>query len=204
MKHSKTNVSLLLRIRNSEDRDSWNEFASIYRPAIIRLAKFKGLQNADAEDLAQQVLFSVAGAIEKWQPDDSRASFRTWLNRITLNAIANLINRAKPDKASGNSKVAAILEQATFGAAESEQLTLEIRREVFRFAAAEIESEFHPQTWQAFWQTAVNNRPVNEVATELDVKRGSVYAARSRVMRRLKEKILELEISESRKEENDE
>jgi hypothetical protein len=69
MNSPETRPSLLLRIRDADDRDAWEEFTDLYRPVICRVARLKGLLEADAEDLAQQVLLSVAGAIEGWKPD---------------------------------------------------------------------------------------------------------------------------------------
>lgn len=184
-----------MRIRDHNDREAWEVFASIYRPAIVRFAKQRGLQAADAEDLAQQVLLAVSRSIESWQPDSSRASFRTWLNRVSHNAVINAVTRSKPDRGSGNTHVIDLLEQSPVGD-DSEQLTIEIRREVFRFAAEEIEHEFHQPTWQAFWLTAVEQLSMEEVARQLQKSVGSIYAARSRVMRRLREKVNELELTE--------
>ena len=76
---------------------------------------------------------------------------------------------------------------------DSELLRIEYRREVFQWAARQIRAEFQPETWMAFWHTAVEGRSVAEVAEVLGKKAGAVYAARGRVMRRLKEKILEWE-----------
>ncbi len=55
-----TRSSLLLRVKNkASDEHAWQEFAELYQPVIIRMAKAKGMQEADAQDLAQQVLVSV-------------------------------------------------------------------------------------------------------------------------------------------------
>lgn len=188
-----TNVSLLMRICDHDDREAWEKFASIYRPAIVRFAKQRGLQVADAEDLAQHVLISVSKSIESWQPDSNRASFRTWLNRVCHNAVINALTRSKPDRGTGNTQIVDLLEQGPDG---KSQLTIEIRREVFRFAAQEIEHEFHVSTWQAFWLTAVGEKSMEEVANQLQKSVGSIYAARSRVMRRLREKVEELQLTE--------
>ena len=196
MSQSKTSVSLLLRIRDSDDREAWEEFSNIYRPAIVGWARQKGLQNADAEDLAQQVLIKVAKSIPTWEHDPQRATFRTWLNRVTHNAALNAITRAKPDRASGNSKIMDFLNESTSNDQSCEMLTIEIRREVFRYAANEIQPEFQPNTWSAFWLTSVDGHPVDEIASQLGKNPGSIYAARSRVMRRLKAKIEELQILE--------
>ena len=69
----------------------------------------------------------------------------------------------------------------------------EYRREVFNWAARQIRDEFQPDTWESFWRTAVDGRPVPEVAAALGKSAGAVYAARGRVMRRLREKISEWE-----------
>ena len=61
-------------------------------PVVYRLALRKGLQHADAEDLAQQVLTAVSKAIDRWQTDPTRAKFRTWLHRIAQNAIINALS----------------------------------------------------------------------------------------------------------------
>ncbi len=195
MTQPETNVSLLIRIRDSGDREAWEQFSSIYRPAIVRFAKQKGLQNADAEDLTQHVLLSVSRSIQSWQPDSNRASFRTWLNRVCHNAVINALTRVKPDRASGNTHVNDLLGQSRANC-PAEQLTVEIRREVFRFAANAIEAEFHSATWQAFWLTSVEEVSVEVAASQLGKSVGSIYAARSRVMRRLREKVEELQLTE--------
>ena len=193
-----TRESLILRVRDSEDRDAWDQFSQIYRPVICRLAAKKGMQAADAEDLAQQVLVSVSRAIERWEPDAERAKFRTWLKRVTDNAILNALTRRIPDKTVGEEAVNALLQnKADASSPDSEMLQVEYRREIFHLAAAEIKSEFSEDTWQSFWLTAVNGMDIDDAAQELKRTRGSVYASRSRVMKRLKQKTEQLDTPET-------
>jgi RNA polymerase sigma-70 factor (ECF subfamily) len=86
-----TRPSLILRVRDPNDADAWNQFATLYRPVILRLARRKGIQAADAEDLAQQVLLSVAGAIERWQPDQQRARGKKGVRNRFLAFVAFLV-----------------------------------------------------------------------------------------------------------------
>jgi RNA polymerase sigma-70 factor (ECF subfamily) len=175
-----------LRLRDRADQTAWNEFAEIYRPVIFSLAKMKGFQDADAEDIAQLVLASVLGA-----------TFRTWLHRVTHHALINAVSRRKPDRAAGDSVVQGYLNQLIAEPkADSELIQLEYRREMFRWAAKQIEGEFHAGTWQAFWRTTVEGEPIDRVATSLGKGIGSIYAARSRVMARLREKISELSLDD--------
>jgi len=189
-----TRASLLIRVRDPADQAAWHEFVEIYRPVILRLARRKGMQEADAEDVAQQVLVALAGAVEQHEHDPKRAKFRTWLGRVAHNAILNALTRGKPDRGSGNSAMLVLLNQHTSPTGpDSDLLRLECRREMFRWAAGQVRKEFHQATWNAFWRTAVEGRPVEVVAEELAKSRGAIYNARGRVMQRIREKVTEYE-----------
>jgi RNA polymerase sigma-70 factor (ECF subfamily) len=192
-----TRLSLIARLKDRADESAWTEFVEVYRPVIYRLACRRGLQHADAEDLAQQVLAAVARAVHRWQPDENRGRFRTWLHRIARNLIINRLTRSAPDRASGDEAVQEVLaQQEAPEGPDSELLRVESRREVFQWAARHIREEFQPDTWLAFWRTAVEGQGVEEVAEGLGKNPGAVYAARGRVMRRLREKVLEWEGNE--------
>ncbi len=196
MKSPETSHSLIARLGNLADADAWQQFSEIYRPVIFRMALTKGLQRADAEDLSQKVLISVAGAVGRWDPS-GQAKFRTWLKRIADNAILNALSRTKPDRALGNDENQLLLDQHPNGnGPDSKLLRTEYQREIFNWAARQIRNEFTETTWRAFWLTAVEACPAEEVGGLLGRSRGSVYAARSRVMQRLIQKVNEFEESE--------
>lgn len=189
-----TRTSLLIRVRDPADQPAWQEFVEIYWPVIVRLATQNGLQETDAEDVAQEVLLGVSKAVEQREHDPKRAKFRTWLHRVARNAILNALTRRKPDRGSGDSALLAVLNgHESHSGPTSDLLQLEYRREVFRWAARQVRKEFHQATWDAFWLTAVEGRAVDVVAEELAKNRGAVYAARSRVMRRIQETVTEYE-----------
>jgi RNA polymerase sigma factor (sigma-70 family) len=188
---SDTRLSLIARLSDHDDVEAWDEFVAIYVPLLYRLARQKGLQHADAEELSQEVLIAVSRAVHRWQPDPERGRFRDWLFRIGRNAIINFLMRPKHRPiGSGKSDVMWMLEQKcdhTFG--ESAVFALEQRREVFHWAAARVSSVVEATTWQAFWQSSVESRPIAEVARSLGISVGSVYVARSRVMARLRSEV---------------
>jgi len=189
-----TRPSLLIRVRNPADQAAWQEFVEIYRPVILRIAQHKGLQATDAEDVAQEVLVAVAQAVEQREHDSKRAKFRTWLHRVANNIILDVLTRRKPDRGAGGSSLqTALAQKASREGPDSDLLRLEYRREVFRWVARQVRKEFRQETWDAFWRTYIEGRPVEAVAKELGKDPGAIYAARSRVMRRIRKKAGEYE-----------
>ncbi len=186
-----TRPSLILRLRDPQDEQAWSEFLDIYEPLIERLGRRKGLQNADVRELVQDVLVSVASAIERWEPSPERGSFRGWLATITRNLTINLLKReARYPRGSGDSNFQQLLEQQPDPNCGTTALfDIEYRRRMFQWAADCVQSEFQASTWSAFWLTCVEGRSVAVAAEELGLSRGAVYVARSRVMSRLKETI---------------
>ncbi|MBI1312712.1 sigma-70 family RNA polymerase sigma factor [bacterium] len=186
----KTQVSLILRLRDPGDVSAWEEFVTIYRPVIVRLAVAHGLQHSDADDLAQQVLLSVARRVPGWEADPQRARFRTWLGRVVRNAALNALSRRKPDRAAGGTSALVLINgKAAEDCDDAEVLELEWRREAFRWIADQIRDEFQPKTWEAFWLTAVEGLSPDQAARQTGKSIGAVYVARSRVMTRFQEQV---------------
>src|SRR5438105_2984251 len=189
-----TRRSLVLRLRNLDDEAAWKQFLEIYEPLVYRIARRKGLQEADAHDLCQDVFRSVASAIGRWDPDPAKGKFRSWLFRIARNVLLNFLARERRQpRGSGRTSIHELLEAkpATDPEAHAE-FALEFKRRAFHWAAQRVRNEFTESTWQAFWQTGVHNRPVEEVARELGISAGAVYIARSRVLARLRDRVEQL------------
>jgi RNA polymerase sigma factor (sigma-70 family) len=185
-----TRKSLLVRMQRPQDEEAWSEFVAIYRPVVYRLARKRGLQDADAEDLAQRVMLVVRRAIGNWDADPAKGRFRSWLTRIAQNAAINALTRRPPDGAVGGTTMLGLLEeQPEPDHCVQENLEGERRRSLFRWAAQRIRPEFHQGTWDAFWLTTVDGMRVEEAGRTLEKSVGTIYAARSRVMRRLKTEI---------------
>ncbi len=191
-----TRPSLLVRLRNFQDQQSWEEFYAIYQPLIMRMARNQGFQDADAAELTQEVLLAMASAIDRWDPNPQRGSFRGWLFRVARNLMINwLAYRRKHPTAAGNSDIHKLLaEQPDPHQEDSAVFDREYKRQAFAWAAEQIRRDFKEITWRAFWLTSVENQGVAEVAKKLEISTGAVYIARSRVMARLRKKIETLEV----------
>ena len=188
-----TNHSLVARVKNLGDGASWVEFMGIYQPVVYSMAKRRGLQDADAHDVMQQVFVSVAGAIERWDSSEGLPPFRAWLTTITKNAISKSLSRRPRDRATGSTSVMEQLNAvAGMGESSDEEFAAETRRQMFRWAAQRVRVEFAQATWDMFWRTSVLGESVSEVATATGRTTGAVYIARHRVVARLKEEIADL------------
>ena len=186
-----TQPSLLIRLRDPGDERAWAEFTEIYGPLVHQLARRRGLQDADAEDLVQDVFRAVARAIERYDPDPGRGSFRGWLSRIAANLIINLLaaQRRHP-RGTGNTDIQRLLEEQPDPSAEDSALfETEYRRRLLAWAAGRVRGAFSEPVWQAFWRTGVENRPVKEVAQALGMSIGTVYQYKSRVVARIRREI---------------
>jgi RNA polymerase sigma-70 factor (ECF subfamily) len=189
-----TRPSLVLRLRNLDDEAAWAEFVQIYEPLVYRIGRAKGLQHSDAQDLCQDVFRGVAGAIERWDPDPAKGSFRGWLFRIARNLLVNFLARQpRGGRGSGRTSVQELLEAQPANDSQAEaDFVAEFKRRAFRWAAERVKDEFTESTWRAFWRTGVDGQPVALVAKELGMSPGAIYVARSRVLARLRERVQEL------------
>jgi len=188
-----TRESLLVEVRSAANREAWDQFVLLYRPVVYRLARRRGLQDADAQDLAQRVLMAVASAIGRFEKSGESVRFRHWLRRVARNAIVNALVRQPHDRAAGGSSAHELLmEQASADPQSDAEIELEYRRELYMRAAKIVRGDVEPDTWRAFEMTVMEDRSVDEAAALLNKSVGAIYAARSRIMRRLREAVQEL------------
>lgn len=188
-----TRESLILRLPTLSDVDAWTEFVDIYEPLVYRFARRRGLQDADARDLVQNVLVSVAHSVSRWRVDPQRGRFRAWLFRVARNQIINMLAQRRPDAGSGKTSQWMRLQSIAQADALTNELDAEYRQEIFRAAAAVVRTSFRETTWQAFWQTYIAARSIPEVASEIGMSVDAVYIARSRVRLRLIQQIQQWE-----------
>ena len=142
-----TRESLIVQVKDPSNRLAWERFVAIYQPVIYRIAIARGLQDADAHDLTQQVLMAVAMAIPGWERSSPSARFHHWLRRVTRNAIINAVTRRKGELATGSSSVRDLLAEIQQPEPATESLLeLEVRRELYAIAAETVRGEVHLDT----------------------------------------------------------
>jgi RNA polymerase sigma factor (sigma-70 family) len=180
-----TRPSLLVRIRDTGDTDAWRLFVDLYAPMIYGFARRRGLQDADAADLTQDVFRTVAVRPPDYDPH--RGTFRGWLYTVTRNKVRDFVERRGRIPTAGDT--AALDEQPAREDDEMAQWDRDYEKRLFHWAAEQIRGEFAGPTWQAFWRVAVDGTAAAEVAAALGMSVGAVYVSKSRVVARLRKQI---------------
>lgn len=186
----KTSASLLLKLRqNPNDQEAWDDFVDRYGRMIFRWCRQWGLQEADAQDVTQNVLLELAHQMRRFVYDSS-GSFRGWLKTIAYRGWCHLLSsRQRAGVGSGNETVLQLLQSVEARDDFLGRIEAESDRELLDRAIAHVQLRVQPRTWEAFRLTAIEEMPGAEVAERLRMKLGTVYVARSKVQKMLQEEV---------------
>jgi RNA polymerase sigma-70 factor (ECF subfamily) len=181
-----TSESLLLRLKSSNDQQAWSRFVRLYTPLLFYWARKTGLQTQDAADLVQEVLTLLFQKLPEFEYDSSK-SFRSWLRTVTMNKFRQWCRK----KSLGAIDVS---QSAWANVSEKSSLAestwdLNYQQALVTRAMELLEPEFQPQTWRALKEYAVTGRPAADVAEESGLSVWTIYAAKSRLMSRLREEL---------------
>jgi RNA polymerase sigma-70 factor (ECF subfamily) len=189
---SRTSASLLARLRAAPcDQTAWGEFVDRYGRKIYGWCRHWGLQEADAEDVTQDVLVRLAGKMRDFAYDPSR-SFRGWLKTLARHAVSDFCD-ARGRAAAGGSQAVELLHAVEAREDLVKRLEDEFDREVYEEAVARVRARVSPKTWRAFEMAAQEGRPGAEVAAELGMNVAAVFVARGRVQKMLQEAVRALD-----------
>lgn len=183
-----TSASLLLRIRDPGDSDSWQQFEAVYAPVIRSYCRRRGFQSIDIDDIAQEVMTAVARNIEKFEYQPSKGKFRSWLATVTANKMRNFANKSTIKK----EEFVEYIDQLANSPDSDSHWTELFMKQVFKAAQEKVQQEVEPKTWECFEKTWLENLPAAEVARQLNMPIHTVYVNKSRVLKRLESEFLML------------
>jgi RNA polymerase sigma factor (sigma-70 family) len=188
-----TQITLLQRVADRRDARAWDCFVRTYGPLIHRYCLRRGLQEADACDITQDVLMQVSKAIGDFRYDERRGRFRGWLGTVTHHALLKHVARARRSGSAVGDLPAGDPSQIQVAPESLDEAWVEaFNAYVYREAVRRLRLDFSDETWRAFDATFAEDRPPQEVADELERSVGWVYQAKSQVVRRLKAEIVYL------------
>jgi RNA polymerase sigma-70 factor (ECF subfamily) len=185
-----TSLSLVDRVR-ANDSTAWQRLVDLYGPLVFGWGCRARLTHEDAADVMQEVFLSVSKAILRFDPV-AEGRFRGWLWTITRNKLRDHYRRKTPMEARGGDTANYQLGQLPaeeFPERWEDGASAATRHEVqalYHRAMMLVQSDFEPQTWQAFWLAVVEEKSTQEIADLLGLTANGVRQAKSRVLRRLR------------------
>jgi len=189
MGHSEsTRLTLLMRLRDRSDKLGWDEFHERYGQLLYRYARARGAKHEDAEDVVQEVEMYLFRAMDGFEYDARKGRFRAYLRAAVVHALGR--------RASKQARQPAVLDPHNFDfmsgiqeASEDARWEREWQFNRLRWAMRSIAGSFEPATLKAFQEHVLAGRSVDETAEELGLSKASVYQAKSRVLKSLKERL---------------
>ncbi len=191
MAESATSKSLLVKARDRNDHAAWRRLTELYEPLIQKWVRPHVAQRADAEDVVQEVLTALVRELPRFDHNQRPGAFRAWLRTMTVHRLRTYWEKrdARPAGAVGGAAPYATLAQLADPAS-----TLcafwdnEHDRYVTQTLLKAICLEFLPATWRAFERQVQDGQTAAEVAEELGLSVNAVLIAKSRVLKRLRER----------------
>jgi len=185
---NETSLSLLARLSDAADSDSWNRLVELYAPFIRGWLRSYEVTGADADDLVQDVLIVVSQELPNFKHNERPGAFRGWLRKIVVNRLRNYWRaRHRRPAATGGSSMLQQLNQLEDESSELSRIWNEQHdREVIAKLIEVVRPTFQAKTWEAFERQMLDSQKPDRVAAELGMPLGSVYMARHRVLNALR------------------
>jgi RNA polymerase sigma-70 factor (ECF subfamily) len=184
---TRTSTALLEGLRDPANAAAWEAWVERYRPLVMRYARRVGLGPEDAEDVAQASLLAFSAAYREGRYDRARGRLRTWLYGIAVNQVRAAQRRRRELVPGDTAAEDALFGGLTAPAEQEAQWEAEWREAVLRRCLEQVRGEVEARTFRAFEMVARAGRDPADVGAELGLTRDAVYAAKRRVLRRVRE-----------------
>ncbi len=190
-----TRIVLLTRLRQDpSDQAGWEEFVERYGRHIYRWCRRWKLQDADAEDVTQNILVKLIQKLRTFAYDPSR-SFRGWLKTVAHHAWRDFEDsRRRAQRAAGDSQVQELMLSLEAREDLAQKLEEAFDLELLEAAKVRVRLRVAPHTWEAFRLMALEGLAVAEVAARVRLQVAMVYVAKNKVQKMLQEEIGKLEM----------
>ncbi len=189
----KTRATLIQRVQNQQDEQSWDEFVQVYRRYIYAIIRSMNISEHDTEDILQQVLINLWNGLPKMDCNKIKR-FRSWLSTVTKNCVTDFI-RKRTREANRLEKAGKDDTLTYLKAIRLPEIDDIAEREweihLTNMALENIEPLFSGKAVDAFRLT-LQGKGVDEIAQILNLKENSVYRLKNRVKERLIQEIRHL------------
>ncbi|HEY5912288.1 MAG TPA: sigma-70 family RNA polymerase sigma factor [Verrucomicrobiae bacterium] len=189
-----TRESLLSRLKNWDDDESWRDFFDTYWRLIYVVAVKAGLTDAEAQDVVQETVAEVAKKMRAFKYDPARGSFKGWLLKLTQWRVTDQFRRRpagieQPRTATdGKTPLDEVPDPAAAALLEG-IWDEEWQKNLMDRAVETVKTKVSPRQYQMFQLYALEGWPVKKTAAAFGVSRTQIYVAKHQVSRLLKKEI---------------
>jgi len=191
-----TRRSLLTRLKDWDDQTGWKRFHTTYWKLIYGVAIKSGLTHAEAEDVAQETVVSVAKKMKYFKYDPALGSFKGWLRTLTARRIVDHFrkrqrNAANPAPQAEDTSCTPTIERIP----DPETLCPdrmweeEWQKNLMDAALKKVKGKVNAKDYQIFHLYVVKELSVADVMEALNVSKDQVYQAKSRILPLLEKEI---------------
>jgi len=189
-----TSPTLLARLRHDPSNEAaWDEFVEHYGRHIYRWCRQWRLQEADSEDVTQEILLKLARKLRDFAYDP-RSSFRGWLKTVAHHTWRDFVDGRKGTRAIEGNHVSELLDSVEAREGLIHKLEEAFDHELLEAAKIQVRLRVAPHTWDAFRLVALEGLPAAEVAAKVHMQLAMVYVAKSKVQKMLQQEIQKLEV----------
>ena len=189
-----TRKSLLSRLRDPENEDSWRVFFDTYGKLIYGAAVRAGLTSSEAQDVVQDTVLCVAKKIPEFKYDPEAGSFKGWLLQLTRWRIVDQFRKRKSLETSlaREERMAEAEKAGDQNDVLESYWEQEWERYILDAALDRVRKKVDPKHFQIFDEYVLKERPVLEVRNRLRVSATQVYLIKHRVGNLVKKELEEL------------
>ncbi len=191
-----TSLTLLNKLRDSQNEDAWEEFIRIYRPYIYAIIRQMNVPRDDIEELRQQIFLKLWEKLPENIYDPDRAKFRTWLARITKNHVINYINAQmrRKDHLKKFEETEELHHRINHSLKTFDEIAeKEWRTYLCNMALDRVSEQFSGKAVQVF-RMSLKGMDAKQIADQMDLKESTIYVMRKRVKERLVAEISRLRV----------
>jgi RNA polymerase sigma-70 factor (ECF subfamily) len=194
-----TRASLLERLKDWGDASSWQQFFDTYWRLIYGVAIKSGLNEAEAQDVVQETMISVAKHIPTFKYDRAIGSFKVWLLNMTRWRINDQFRKRRSgvtlpvlDEASETQWMDKFIDPAS---ANLDRLwDGEWEKNLLDAALMRVKRNLEPEKYQIFDFYVNKDWPPEKVAKTFSISVNQVYIAKHRIMELIKHEVERLQV----------
>jgi RNA polymerase sigma factor (sigma-70 family) len=186
-----TRVTLLSQIQDGKNHTAWQTFVDLYSPLILQYCLKRGLQDADARDVVQDVFVRLSRAIRNFEYSPEKGRFRSWLGLMTHQQIIRYWSKDKRILRGIGGGIGDQLCESMEGEVDPVWVDT-FNAYIYRLAWENIRGEFDEASWRMFELVWEGGRTPQDASREIGCSPQAVYQAKFRVMQRLRAEVWRL------------